>query len=71
MKTYTVTKQIYNERARRLLEPGELVDFDDTQAEALTAKGCISPVVEPRIIRARRHKYQLEPELDKLTNSDF
>ncbi len=71
MKTYMVTKQLYNERAKRILEPGELIDFDDAQAAILIERGCIAPARDEKLVRARRQKRQLEPQLDKLKDSDF
>lgn len=66
-----VAKPLYNERARRILEPGELIDFNDAQAAILMERGCIVPALEAKALRARRQKRQLEPQLDKLTDSDF
>lgn len=71
MKPYMVIKQLYNERAKRVLEPGELIDFDDDQAAILMELSCIAPMYEGKMTRAGRRGRVKDPQLDKLKDTDL
>ena len=71
MKPYMVIKQLYNERAKRVLEPGELIDFDDDQAAILMELSCIAPMYEGKTARAGRRGRVNDPQLDKLKDTDL
>lgn len=71
MKPYMVIKQLYNERAKRVLEPGELIDFDDDQAAILMELACIAPMHEGQMTRAGRRGQVNDPQLDKLKDTDL
>lgn len=71
MKTYFVVKPLMNARKKRILEPGETIDFDDAQAAILMERGCIVPAREMQAMRAKRYKHSLEPQLDKLKDNDL
>jgi len=65
MKTYIVLKPLYNQRAGRVLKPGELITFDPTQAAILSAKGVIGAYEQAQVKRKRRRDAELEKIQDK------
>lgn len=67
MKTYIVLKPLYNERARRVLQPGELVTFDSAQAAILSEKGVIGAYEQTQARRKRKR----DAELEKIKDSDL
>jgi hypothetical protein len=68
MRNYVVMKPLYNERRKRVLEPGELIDLDEEQGARLENNGVVVElVVDPREIR----RYRVEdPELLKLDDME-
>lgn len=67
MKTYTVLKPLYNERAGRVLAPGETVAFDPAQAAILAEKGVIGAYEQTQARRKRKR----DAELEKIEDTDL
>ena len=71
MKTYMILKPIYNERAKRMLNIGELFDFDDYSAAILIEKDCLTPFYEGITASRRSRRRKFDSELVKLKDTDF
>lgn len=68
---YALLKQLYVERQKRVMQPGEVIDFDDEAAAILTQRGLVVEIGERE---AKRRKIKREPiddpELIKLDNME-